>query len=97
VPKPYVNQLSIEFVFLNELKCYYIEANLMISMAKNKEKKSIFSKLSVKKPELDLHSETKRGIAVVVFILLAVISAYSLFFPAGVAGEFWAHLLGCSG
>ncbi len=63
-------------------------------MAKNKEKKSIFSKLSVKKPELDLHSETKRGIAVVVFILLAVISAYSLFFPAGVAGEFWSHLLG---
>lgn len=81
-------------MFVKTQRCYDIEAILTKRMAKHKEKTSVLPKISLKAPKLDLHKETRRGIAVVIFIVLAVISAYSLFFPAGAAGDMWSRLLG---
>ncbi len=62
-------------------------------MPRHKEKTSIIPKISIKPPKLDLGKETKRGIAVVIFILLSLISAVSLLFPEGLLGQLLSHLL----
>ncbi len=53
---------------------------------KKEESESILK--SIPKPQLDLASETKRGIAVVVFLILAGITALSIMGSAGGLGQF---------
>jgi DNA segregation ATPase FtsK/SpoIIIE, S-DNA-T family len=53
----------------------------------NKDEPSSILK-SIPKPQLDLASETKRGIAVVVFLILAGVTALSLVGSAGGLGQF---------
>ncbi len=57
-------------------------------MAKNKKRSDKNDSSSLPKPKLNLASETKRGIAIVVFILLAGVSGLALISSAGVLGEF---------
>lgn len=52
----------------------------------NEGKKSILK--SIPKPQLDLASETKRGIAVVIFLVLAGVTALAIIGSAGGLGQF---------
>lgn len=54
---------------------------------RNKEEEKSILK-SIPKPQLDLASETKRGIAVVVFLILAGVTALSIIGSAGGFGQF---------
>lgn len=69
------------------------------SSNKDNNKESRFSKIAnIPRPELNLASDTKRGISVVVFAVLAIVSALSLAGVAGSLGEiiskFFAMLFG---
>lgn len=58
-------------------------------MGRNKKRKDEPSLLkSIPKPQLDLASETKRGIAVVVFLILAGVTGLSIIGSAGGFGQF---------
>lgn len=62
-------------------------------MARNKKFQDKEQRLAFKKPRLGLERETKRGITVVVFILIALISVLSLARLAGSFGNFLLTLL----
>ena len=62
--------------------------------SKKSEKSSFIKKIgSAKPPELNLAKETKRGIAVVIFVAFSVLCAITLFYPAGTLGVYLRNLL----
>jgi DNA segregation ATPase FtsK/SpoIIIE, S-DNA-T family len=59
-------------------------------MSKTKNKKNVHL---IPKPQLNLSQETKKGVAVIAFLVLFLFTVLSLFEGAGVVGEYYSKIL----